>query len=109
MMTGSMYTSLRGVPTVSVVREWLALFRWRWIQSRKPVDFSGLFSTIADYRDRLKRLSDVDLERAKVLEIGFGQRPYLLCTLRSMGVDRKSTRLNSSHMSISYAVFCLKK
>src|SRR5690242_21594116 len=23
--------------------------------------------------------------------------------------DRKSTRLNSSHMSISYAVFCLKK
>src|SRR5690242_20244076 len=25
------------------------------------------------------------------------------------GADRKSTRLNSSHMSISYAVFCLKK
>src|SRR5690242_20991324 len=27
----------------------------------------------------------------------------------SAAVDRKSTRLNSSHMSISYAVFCLKK
>src|SRR4051812_50077139 len=27
----------------------------------------------------------------------------------SMAIDRKSTRLNSSHMSISYAVFCLKK
>src|SRR5207249_11535794 len=26
-----------------------------------------------------------------------------------MGEDRKSTRLNSSHVSISYAVFCLKK
>src|SRR5699024_12235581 len=25
------------------------------------------------------------------------------------GIDRKSTRLNSSHVSISYAVFCLKK
>src|SRR5438067_9826315 len=25
------------------------------------------------------------------------------------GLDRKSTRLNSSHVSISYAVFCLKK
>src|SRR5256885_7776766 len=25
------------------------------------------------------------------------------------GVDRKSTRLNSSHLVISYAVFCLKK
>src|SRR5690348_18075790 len=26
-----------------------------------------------------------------------------------LGADRKSTRLNSSHPSISYAVFCLKK
>src|SRR5688572_30996175 len=30
--------------------------------------------------------------------------PLLLCRL-----DRKSTRLNSSHSQISYAVFCLKK
>src|SRR5690242_21421825 len=29
--------------------------------------------------------------------------------LEKMNKDRKSTRLNSSHMSISYAVFCLKK
>src|SRR5699024_11285978 len=27
----------------------------------------------------------------------------------ALRVDRKSTRLNSSHVSISYAVFCLKK
>src|SRR6266480_257466 len=37
----------------------------------------------------------------------------LLAQLRNRqaraGGDRKSTRLNSSHMSISYAVFCLKK
>src|SRR5688572_30992879 len=26
-----------------------------------------------------------------------------------LGIDRKSTRLNSSHSQISYAVFCLKK
>src|SRR2546430_10048047 len=29
--------------------------------------------------------------------------------LKSRNVDRKSTRLNSSHSQISYAVFCLKK
>src|SRR5690242_21525795 len=29
--------------------------------------------------------------------------------LSQLMIDRKSTRLNSSHMSISYAVFCLKK
>src|SRR5439155_20631580 len=28
---------------------------------------------------------------------------------RAFAVDRKSTRLNSSHVAISYAVFCLKK
>src|SRR3712207_8409028 len=27
----------------------------------------------------------------------------------NIGIDRKSTRLNSSHANISYAVFCLKK
>src|SRR3712207_8509074 len=30
-------------------------------------------------------------------------------TLRLAQLDRKSTRLNSSHANISYAVFCLKK
>src|SRR5207253_11145192 len=30
-------------------------------------------------------------------------------SLRSYDTDRKSTRLNSSHVAISYAVFCLKK
>src|SRR3712207_7784529 len=31
------------------------------------------------------------------------------CSTSSSGGDRKSTRLNSSHANISYAVFCLKK
>src|SRR5688572_32168891 len=31
------------------------------------------------------------------------------CIKRREGLDRKSTRLNSSHSQISYAVFCLKK
>src|SRR5699024_12106689 len=35
-------------------------------------------------------------------------RTYQCCTT-TCRQDRKSTRLNSSHVSISYAVFCLKK
>src|SRR3989338_11225547 len=35
------------------------------------------------------------------------KRPYKNCL--SLPGDRKSTRLNSSHSSISYAVFCFKK
>src|SRR3989442_2814045 len=34
---------------------------------------------------------------------------FLLSQLRRKASDRKSTRLNSSHVRISYAVFCLKK
>src|ERR1035441_67439 len=35
--------------------------------------------------------------------------PYVLPLSFTNGIDRKSTRLNSSHLGISYAVFCLKK
>src|SRR5690242_20799827 len=48
-------------------------------------------------------------DRAELLgglvRVSSGQRQRAL----SPGPDRKSTRLNSSLMSISYAVFCLKK
>src|SRR2546422_7607944 len=46
---------------------------------------------------------------------GFGAASEALCPADEFGVDRqfvrdrKSTRLNSSHGYISYAVFCLKK
>src|SRR5690242_20856097 len=53
-------------------------------------------------------LLDVDRDVGDVLHCG---AVGLLPVLRGRGRigDRKSTRLNSSHMSISYAVFCLKK
>src|SRR5258705_8137980 len=38
-----------------------------------------------------------------------GQGGELALNLRLRLGDRKSTRLNSSHLGISYAVFCLKK
>src|SRR5437868_8557426 len=41
----------------------------------------------------------------KVLEVDKARNRLIL----SEREDRKSTRLNSSHVSISYAVFCLKK
>src|SRR5437660_7161929 len=37
------------------------------------------------------------------------RRETRLATSGSAQLDRKSTRLNSSHVAISYAVFCLKK
>src|SRR3712207_8108104 len=46
-----------------------------------------------------------------LLEMGFRVR-YLhseIDTLERIQIDRKSTRLNSSHANISYAVFCLNK
>src|SRR5690606_41940147 len=37
------------------------------------------------------------------------KRPGQAAAAAAGGADRKSTRLNSSHVKISYAVFCLKK
>src|SRR5690606_40569988 len=40
--------------------------------------------------------------------INYVQHPFVIIVRRFIA-DRKSTRLNSSHVKISYAVFCLKK
>src|SRR5215475_15480807 len=50
---------------------------------------------------------DLELEHAELLP----SRETLNCCRNHGGGfrDRKSTRLNSSHVKISYAVFCLKK
>src|SRR3712207_7485627 len=42
-------------------------------------------------------------------ELQYGVRPGGAAGVLRGRVDRKSTRLNSSHANISYAVFCLKK
>src|SRR3989442_4258637 len=50
-----------------------------------------------------ENLARLDLNRARVAAIGVGG------VIGQHELDRKSTRLNSSHVRISYAVFCLKK
>src|SRR5699024_12135683 len=70
---------------------------------------------------RVPRIDDVVLAEAHI-EPGLREllHPRHTATLRvgvhprlqvrvHQGVDRKSTRLNSSHVSISYAVFCLQQ
>src|SRR2546422_4777373 len=58
--------------------------------------------------DYLAVLGDRELQRYLVNEV---QEVYRLqgVTINDKHIDRKSTRLNSSHGYISYAVFCLKK
>src|SRR5690606_41593293 len=91
-------------PPLSTLFPYTTLFRSR----RKP---DGTFPDLALAYD-FSALSDSDgalrvsgiptgLLRCRVEGPAFGAR-YL-------DVDRKSTRLNSSHVKISYAVFCLKK
>src|SRR5690606_17982427 len=82
-------------------------------------------AAIADVTDR-DTLAELGLGEYDVVLVAIGEdlQASLVCTvhLKSLGVkelwvkassrahqDRKSTRLNSSHVKISYAVFCLKK
>src|SRR2546430_7291494 len=68
---------------------------------------STLFPYTTLFRSRRRSGDEVLGEgflRAMVPEVaGVGDRPFARME------DRKSTRLNSSHSQISYAVFCLKK
>src|SRR5207244_5125271 len=50
-----------------------------------------------------------DREERERRRAGRSGRPVMHALVDQEAVDRKSTRLNSSHQIISYAVFCLKK
>src|SRR6266498_1016238 len=61
---------------------------------------------VAEARDAITSMPEFDqLRTADRAQI----RAELLAEGRPLAEDRKSTRLNSSHVRISYAVFCLKK
>src|SRR3712207_7614470 len=75
---------------------------------------STLFPYTTLFRSLLRRRVDVDDvgERDRLSHVvALAQRELLTALADQVRdpADRKSTRLNSSHANISYAVFCLKK
>src|SRR5437899_8610809 len=65
-------------------------------------------STLFPYTT-LFRSPVADVQYGDFLFLAMDQLANQAAKLRYMSGDRKSTRLNSSHLGISYAVFCLKK
>src|SRR5256885_4776202 len=74
-------------------------------------DRSGLADQIGAQRRRVAdRLASVRRVVAVLSGKGGVGKSFVTAGLaRALARDRKSTRLNSSHLVISYAVFCLKK
>src|SRR2546422_2505748 len=74
---------------------------------------STLFPYTTLFRSMLVQLlafgGEADAEGAVFHSRHVGEDVGILFKLEGHGADRKSTRLNSSHGYISYAVFCLKK
>src|SRR5256885_12275320 len=82
--------------------------------------YTTLFRSLDDAGDDLGR-DRLDVGRVREIRVGHDRRrigidqhdAIALGLERLAGlsarIDRKSTRLNSSHLVISYAVFCLKK
>src|SRR5207249_7955560 len=63
------------------------------------------FSKVVDWYDYVRQYAaNNNLPQPNATE-----HAYIYANYVNVVRDRKSTRLNSSHVSISYAVFCLKK
>src|SRR2546429_1912992 len=78
--------------------------------------FRSVLRVMALELDRANDLPELPAERARVKMKSQsrqlhcdGRRSWRDCDFIFTRADRKSTRLNSSHGYISYAVFCLKK
>src|SRR5437899_9834083 len=67
---------------------------------------STLFPYTTLFRSEIAVQVEVGPDRSQTVRRGIGAQAR---GARHVAEDRKSTRLNSSHLGISYAVFCLKK
>src|SRR5947209_10918419 len=83
------------------------------IYARRSVFFFNGTATPAIYTLSLHDALPICPGETATVAVALGAIPpgaaFATIDLISEGVDRKSTRLNSSHANISYAVFCLKK
>src|SRR5262245_64487822 len=71
--------------------------------------YTTLFRSLLVYwRARARGRDAAEVGRTLLLYLALAAA-FELLWLIPLGLDRKSTRLNSSHLGISYAVFCLKK
>src|SRR5256885_11143760 len=80
----------------------------RW-SSARPVVLDDLRDGVARHLLERSRAARDPLHRLADVRFGDGERQAQepLAPERAPRQDRKSTRLNSSHLVISYAVFCL--
>src|SRR5690606_41374661 len=93
-------------PPRSTLFPYTTLFRSRWgTIPRPPARRAGALP--AELLDHEHDHEQVDRRDSNPLSPG--SRPGISTTSTSAHIDRKSTRLNSSHVKISYADFCLKK
>src|SRR3712207_9000138 len=77
-----------------------------------PISGAGAGGRARDRRDRGDERAPRRADPRGVLDLRDGADAVpgaSPAAQRAAGPDRKSTRLNSSHANISYAVFCLKK
>src|SRR5690606_39636623 len=77
------------------------------MNSGGQIFFTGFVRDLTDRAETEARLQEIQAELARLARIN--ELGEMASTLAHELKDRKSTRLNSSHVKISYAVFCLKE
>src|ERR1039458_9284972 len=100
-------TSVTGTPMATIAIVLTDAIRWRSLLTRRSSHkrVRARFVTPSGPTQYVEAVSADATDEDSVTELpeDFDQHDIAL------DADRKSTRLNSSHLGISYAVFCLKK
>src|SRR5690625_6138148 len=122
--------NLAALPAVDKLLNHAAVIQWRK-KHEQTIVVQAIRNTLSELRKKFqkKQLTQSDLEPLNlIIQIKKQLKHLLSSNLQSVinlsgtvlhtnlgrallpdEADRKSTRLNSSHVAISYAVFCLKK
>src|SRR5258705_8909686 len=97
-------------PPRSTLFPYTTLFRSELLEELK-IERNISHNPLFDYMFSLQNFERKDLQMPglKVRPFPSRQISARTCNQTADCGDRKSTRLNSSHLGISYAVFCLKK
>jgi hypothetical protein len=95
-------SSIATASTLSKFKEATTFLNWRFSKSTSPDPYETMFSLLNEYRTTYEQLTGEPFSSARIFEIGYGQRPFSLFALTSMGMDVSGIDLDMPMVGFSF-------